>query len=370
MNKVKINCYCLVIISIIFAAQIKAQHPAETYGWGFDNFGDTVFTWDIYSHTFFGVPEDENSSWLTATFDKLFFEQAFETTLPQDAGGNCFGLSLLSIMMNKYGGYYGFCAPPNYYGSDVDGNGAPLNALLKRAINIMHGRQLSLACILSYIDQAAGGHSQTATYGVNIAKQTIAKEGPCLVNITKELLPAEGGHSMIGYEVTDEGPGKYKIWVVDPNRIWADTSAVNRGWYMGDSNFINIDGNNWTFRMAGRLSDWPTNDPDDVPGGSLGEGHLTILPISVAGPPGRTPSSMGLSVLTILSKIIIWGATQNINSKIDNDDFSYFQELSSNAKLLAALISDPILKKIPFYEMVIKRSLWKSGVLLFSKKRE
>ena len=47
------------------------------YGWGFRNFSDTVFSWDVYSHSFFGVPLDSDGIWLSATFDKLFYEQAF-----------------------------------------------------------------------------------------------------------------------------------------------------------------------------------------------------------------------------------------------------------------------------------------------------
>ena len=349
--------YLISIVYFLHLSNVWAQHPAEVYGWAFDNFSDNLFTWDMYCHTFFGVPSDESSTWLTATFDKIFFELAYETELPTTGGGNCFGLSLLSLMMNKYGGYYGFCAPPSSQGSSVDVNGAPTNTLLKRAINIMHGRQLSLVAILMYIEQASGGHSQNATYGVNLAKENIGKEGPVVVCITKELIPSEGGHTMIAYDVTDHGPGKHKIWVVDPNRQWANPSADHRGWYEGNLNFINVDGSNWTFMMAGNLTTWPTNDDDEVAGGSLGEGHLVIMPISVVGPPGRTPSSMGLSVLSILSKIIIWG---NKNSKIER---KYSEEINQ----AISIITDKSLLRLPFYEPILIRTLEKGLMFLTSK---
>ena len=341
--------YLIAVAFLLIFNNSWAQHPAEVYGWAFDNFEDDMFNWDIYCHSFFGVPAEEASTWGTATFDKLFFELAFETELPTTGGGNCFGLSLLSLMMNKYGGYYGFCAPPNFHVTALDPEGVPLNALLKRAINIMHGRQLSLAAILMYIEQASGGHSQNATYGVTLAKENIAKEGPVIVCITKELLPAEGGHTMIAYEVTDHGPGKHKIWVVDPNRQWANPSADHRGWYEGNLNFINVDGSNWTFMMAGNLTAWPTNDDDEVAGGSLGEGHLIIMPISVVGPPGRTPSSMGLSVLSILSKIIIWG---NKNSILER---KYSEEIIQ----VASTITNKSFLLLPYYEPVMMRALKK-----------
>ena len=59
--------------------------------------------------------------------------------------------------------------------------------------------------------------------------------------------------------------------------------------------------------MAGKMSAWPTDGDDAVAGSPLGEGHLVVLPLSVAGPTGRSPSSMGLSLPTLLLKIFIWG---------------------------------------------------------------
>jgi hypothetical protein len=296
-----------------------AQHPAETYGWGFRNFVDSRFSWDIFRNSFFGVPADPDLSWATATFDRLFYELAFETKLPDPAGngtgaGNCFGLSLLSLMMNKYGGYYGYCAPPIFYRGDTTACGGgscggPVDPQLRRVINIMHGRQLSLAAIESYFDQARNGHSQNAANGVALAQQTIAKEGPCLVSITKAGNPADGsgGHTMIAYAVTNLGPGHFRIWVVDPNRIWINPRPTDRGWYASGQNFIDCNGGTWRFRMAGKASDWPTNGDDTMPGQPLGSGHLVILSPSALGLPGRVPSSLGLAVGELLNKLLLSG---------------------------------------------------------------
>lgn len=59
------------------------------------------------------------------------------------------------------------------------------------------------------------------------------------------------------------------------------------------------------------MSAWPTDGDDAVAGSPLGEGHLVVLPLSVAGPTGRTPSSMGLSLPTLLLKVFIWGAGES-----------------------------------------------------------
>ncbi len=289
---------------------VAQEHPAEKYGWGFVNFGTPSFGWDIYRNSFYGIPVDSNTAWFTAPFDKLFYDLAFETTLadPSGAGtggaGNCFGLSILSLMANNFGGYRGFCAPTIQY-TATDGNGAPTRPGLLRAINIMHGHQISLLFIQSVIEQVNGGHALDAAYGLARAKQDIAREGPVLLSVTKGLLPTDGGHAIIAYDVEDLGGGKHRIKVVDPNRIWAIEGANHRDWYLNDSNNVYIDGHTWSFMMAGSLSAWPTDGPTDVAGSPPGAGNLTVYPISVAGPTSRTPSSLGLGVTSLLSQIFI-----------------------------------------------------------------
>jgi hypothetical protein len=310
--------FLLVACAMCQAALAGDDPEPAQYGWGFQNFTTKEFGWDIYCHCFFGVPSDSGTAWMSSGFDLLFYDQVFKTKLPDPGGtgngaGNCFGLSLLSLMMNKYGGYLGFCAPPVRQGSAVNSDGSPANPALTRAINIMHGHQLSLACVNEYIQQSLPDlgvqpRAQKAHYGVALAKQAIDKEGPCLVSITKTWSPLSGGHTMIAYKVTGS-PGNERIWVVDPNRIWADTAADERGWYQSKSNYIQISGpggDTWQYRMAGKQSDWPTDGDDTMTGQPLGTGNLIILPVSVAGPTGRTPSSLGLSVLGVLSKIYLW----------------------------------------------------------------
>lgn len=315
-------------LSVLFLAllwganDLRAQeHPAEKYGWGFVNFGTPSFGWDIYRNSFYGIPVDSNTSWFTAPFDKLFYDLAFETTLADPSGtgggaGNCFGLSILSLMINNYGGYRGFCAPTIQY-TEVDANGAPTIPGLLRAINIMHGHQISLLFIQSVIEQANGGHSLDAAYAVTRAQQDIAREGPVVVSVTKGLLPTGGGHAIIGYAVENRGGGKYRIKVVDPNRIWRDTGANHRGWYTSDSNNVYVDGHKWSFMMAGNLVAWPTDGRDDtIPGGTPGSGNLTIFPISIAGPTSRTPSSLGLGVTQLLTKVFIMNREGALRGRI------------------------------------------------------
>ena len=314
--------YILAGVLFLSACAASAQeHPAEVYGWGFENFGTPSFGWDIYRNSFYGVPVDSNTSWFTAPFDKLFYDLAFETTLADPSGtggggaGNCFGLSILSLMINNYGGYKGFCAPTIQY-TETDGTGAPTTPGLLRAINIMHGHQISLLFIQSVIEQANGGHALDAAYGVARAQQDIAREGPVIVSVTKSLFPTDGGHAIIGYAVENRGGGRYHIKVVDPNRIWADTGANHRGWYTSDSNNVYVDGHDWSFMMAGNLSAWPTDGRDDTVGSPLGSGNLTIYPLSIAGPTSRTPSSLGLGVTQLLTQVFIMNRDGALDGRI------------------------------------------------------
>lgn len=340
----------IFIFILVFVSQnklytqdaIQGEEAVKKYGWGFDNFSDTLLSWDIYCHSFFGIPTNGSNSWITDVFDKAYYETAFKTVLPAghvngstiDGGGNCLGISLLSLMMNKYGGYLGFCAPPLQYGSSVGKFKWPTYPGLKRAINIMHGHQLGLAAVQSFIDQFHSGHSADASYGVTLAIQAIEKEGPCLVCINRGILTSDG-HAMIAYKVTDEGSGNYKIWIIDPNRHWPKDSS----YYKGAHNFIQINGSTWSFLMAGRKSPWPTDHDKDTLQ-PLTSGTLVIYPVSVIGPTQRTPSSMGVSVLGLLAQICIWGNSLSPNYKAEVSSIG--ASSSGNTFIISKTLPQPV----------------------------
>ncbi len=290
--------YSIIFCTSLFllCSKVLAQPAPQTLGWSFVNFTTPVFSWDIYRNSMFGIPPD--SSGVTAPFDLLFYNGAFKTAL--SANGNCYGLSLMSLVMNKDGGQLGYCCPTNFYGGS--GTTGPTDPKLGRAINIMHGHQVTLACIQSFFDQVVSGHSQLAHFGKDIIKATIDKEGPCIVSITKSFSPSDGGHSLIAYEVQDLGGGDFHIMVVDPNRIWADSLKLDqREFYTNGRNYIDVNGDNWSYKMA------KTNGSASVydlwQSGS--HGHLTGLPVSIAGPTGRVPSSLGLAIGELLAKFFI-----------------------------------------------------------------
>ncbi|MFA6234376.1 MAG: hypothetical protein WC824_09390, partial [Bacteroidota bacterium] len=270
------------VLALTLILQTSAQLPAKEYGFGFDNFKDLSVSWEIFQNSFYGIPESSAA----AAFDALFYELGFKEKIC--ASGNCFGMSLLSILMNRDGGHMGYCAPPYQYSGDMNYGGGPSDAKLRRVINILQGHQLSLACIMEMLDQITGLHSQDGSKVIKRCEATIAKEGPCIISVTKTLNPSDGGHAMIAYAVAGD-----KIMVVDPNRVWANTNDGHRDWYEGDLNYIECMPGNWKFFLNDTIT-WPTS-----------KGHLTVYPVSVAEPTGRTPTSLGLNVSDLLAKIFI-----------------------------------------------------------------
>jgi len=307
-----------IVLAFFVVADGRAQdeHPAEKYGFGFVNpAGGLTYSWDVFRNAFYGVPIDSATSWFTATFDKILYEEAVRSKIPNADGdsvngsGRCFGWSTAAAMMGKFGGYRGFCGPPvDYVGADPT-TGYPPFPGLPRVLEITQIQQITLTCLQGIIDQSIGGHSNMANYIYNRARQAIERDDITIVGVTKTLDPLTGAaHAVVGYNIEDSTASLKKLMVVDPNRTWGIDDSTNRGWYERGENFILLDlgSNEWNFRMAGWSFDWPTDSAGDASSGNLGTGHIIIYPLSYAGVPGRTPTSLGLGVTALLSKFFLY----------------------------------------------------------------
>ncbi len=267
---------------------LAAQHYAQSSGWQFDNFKDPVYAWDIYRDTFIGIPPSEDP-WSSA-FDVLFYNQVYKDKL--SSNGNCFGMSLQSLMMFKKGGHLGYCLPIPQYSGDIFGAGpggaklGPTDAMLKRAINIMHGHQVNLPTIQLILNVISQNKNRNASFAYTAFQNARMQNDPTLVSITKTLNPDDGGHTVVAYDAQDLGGGNKRIYVYDPNRTWAD--PADRAWYTGNQNFIQINGNAWSFVMAG---------PETWSGDPGSGGNIMIIPISVTGPHSRSPASLGDQII-------------------------------------------------------------------------
>jgi hypothetical protein len=300
-----LTIFCLAVLSVPAAAQPYAQ----SNGWQFDNFKDAVYPWDIYRDTFIGIPPTEDP-WSSA-FDVLFYDQVYKDKL--SSNGNCFGLSLQSLLMLKKGGHLGYCLPIDQYSGDIFGAGSggaklgPTDPMLKRAINIMHGHQVNLPTLQLILDVISQHKNRDGSFAYTAFQNARMQNDPTLISITKTLNPDDGGHTMVAYDAQDLGGGNKRIFVYDPNRTWAD--PADRTWYTGNQNFVQITGTAWSFTMQSGAT-W-AGDPGSG-------GNILIIPISVTGPHSRSPASLGDQIIgMILNSLLVTGSSAEIEQVTD-----------------------------------------------------
>jgi hypothetical protein len=294
---------CIAFIAA-FPAAGAAQPYAKTNAWQFGNFDDPTFPWDLYRDTYIGIPPNEDP-WSSA-FDVLFYEQVYKSKLSKD--GNCFGMSLMSLMMLKNGGHLGFCLPVWQYSGDIANPGTgPTDPMLKRAINVMHGHQVNLPTVQLILDVIAQHKNRNGSYAFTVFQTARTQNDLTLISITKSLDPNDGGHTLVAYDTQDLGGGNKRIYVYDPNRNWSD--ATGQAWYTTGMNFVQINGTAWSFTMA----DGTTWSGDPASGG-----NILITPISVTGPHSRSPASLGDQIIgRVLNELLITGDSARLEQVTD-----------------------------------------------------
>ena len=309
-----------VALAILLATPAYADDYASKNGWRFLNFSDCpsctppidkTLSWAVYRDALIGIPPAEDP-WSSA-FDVLFYEQLFKSKLSED--GNCFGMSLLNLMIQKNGGHLGYCAPVTQYSGDpnpdVEGSRGigPTDPMLRRAINVMHGHQVNLPTVQFLLNIFAQHFNRDGAYAFDQFNYWQSRGDLTLVSITKDLNPGDGGHTLIAYKAVDLGGGNKKIFVLDPNRTWGN--ATDQMWYTSESNFIQITNHAWSFEM--RSSTWH-GDPATL----SNSGNIVITPISVAGPLSRSPASLGDTVIgELLNTLFLTGDGATIEQVTD-----------------------------------------------------
>jgi hypothetical protein len=289
-----------IILLAIMTMAVKSQHWAEINGWSFDNFTQPDFDWDLFRETFIGVAQTQASS---ANFDNIIFDEIYKT-LPND--GHCYGINLLALMMLKHGGYLGYCHPPHVYaGSPAVG---PTDPQLRRAIQLMHGQQLTHRFLLFLLDIIAVNKNRDGNYAYAQFEYYRAKDDPCIISVTESLNPDDGGHALIAYDVLDLGATK-RILIWDPNRSYYESPA-DKIYYDSGSNFIEVTtaSGAWSFIMADGTT-WSGH-----PGGG---GNIVTLPLSVAGKRDRLPQSLFADIADALTKIFVYADDAEIEQITD-----------------------------------------------------
>lgn len=273
------------------ALQTNAQDPlwVRDNTWFFDNFTQPELGWDLFRETFIGVAPAPSGD-----FDLLLYETIYKTELASE--GHCYGMCVLAMVMKKNGGHLGYCCPPYIYSGDMV-NG-PTDTTLRRAIQIMHGYQISHRFLLFLLDVIAISKNRDGNYAHQQFRYYTAKDDPCVISVTKSVSPTDGGHVIVPFFEEDLGATK-RIYVYDPNRSYYEPGADGRDYYHNRQNFIEINTatGNWTFTMAdGEV--WTGN-----PGSG---GNCIVIPISIAGRKDRLPQSLLAEGAYALNTIFIF----------------------------------------------------------------
>lgn len=298
-----------VIVSMTVAnAHAQYRHYAEEFGWFFVNFDTPILEWDRYRETFIGIPPERDP--VSNGFEVLFYDQVYREEL--SSGGNCYGLSLMSLLMRKKGGHLGYCLPVHQYAGDsLPPYNGPSDPVLLRRINQMHGHQVNLPSLRFYLDIISQGKNKDGVYAWQQADYYLQRDDFVMVSITGSTSPQDGGHTMVVYDIS-EVMGEKRIWLYDPNRSWYNEEQ--RLFYTANipsnaSNCIRIEDNgDWWFEKASDDLDTDGNEFETWSGGPGGGGNIMIIPVSVAAPRTRSPVSLGLdSVAEFVNTFTISG---------------------------------------------------------------
>ena len=304
----------LALVGVVLACIIPAngQYDPRRDGWAFKNFNTKSLPWDVYRDTFIDVWPTEDA--VAAPLDAFFYSNVYREVAKT---GNCFGMSLLSLMMLQKGGHLGFCLPVNQYSGDLstDPTG-PSDEVLKRAINIMHGHQVNYPTIQFDLDVFQKKKSRDAAYAFTSLQDAQARKDFTLVSITKGIVPTEHGHTLVAYKAEDSGGGNKKIWVYDSDRPWAETLC--QPWYTNALNYIKITGNAWSYDKTTKGD--PMCAVTETWSGDPGSGgNIIILPISVTGPHTRSPASQGDQIIgQFTTTLFLTGSSADVEQVTDD----------------------------------------------------
>lgn len=301
---------CIAVLHSPLSSSAQSSAAPANSSWSFFNWSlPPTLPWSTYQDTFIGIPPTYDP--VASPFDTLFYDQVYKTLAGGtggSAGGNCYGMSLMSLLLIRDGGHLGFCAPVNQYSGDLANiNTGPTDPRLALAINIMHGHQVNLPTVQFMLNVVANHNNRDATYAVQQFNYWQSRGDLTLVSVTKDLNPQDGGHTLVAYALG--GPGNQNIMVYDPDRPWLDPPSQT--WYQSGQNFIQINGHSWSFTLAGSLGTW-SGDPGSG-------GNLIITPISVTAPDSPTPAALGTQIIgQLLTTLLLTGQDAAIQQVTDD----------------------------------------------------
>lgn len=261
-------------------------------GWSFRNWGEGAdFTWGLYRRTYLAINPTNDPS--EAPLDFAFY-QIFKSCAHL---GNCGGMSMLALALFKYGGYMGFCSPPNFYlPANTTDHKQPARADLHEAINIMQARQFSAAGIRNFLDVVKAAQLNDGVAAWNRIRSGLGSGDYCLLSLSNGLF-GEAAHTVIPYRADMSGSA-YVLHVWNPNLPY----AWFPGHYDGDHNKIVITGpTSWHYDQNvppnTATADLAVYDGSD-------NGWFFAIPTSLEIHKGRQPISAGFALTGVMTLFV------------------------------------------------------------------
>jgi len=100
-------------------------HPAQDYSFGFHNFDTSDVlpwsaspSWSLYRDTYLAIPPEPDP--LSNLFEHAFYELLFKEKIGKS--GNCYGISLLSVLLKKKGAHLSVCGLASDHSGDLVGH--------------------------------------------------------------------------------------------------------------------------------------------------------------------------------------------------------------------------------------------------------
>ena len=307
----------LIFGSILFMG-IVTSYAGDDYakfnGWAFRNWEQDPVYRNVFQQAFIGVSSDDPMNGIL--YDEIYSKYA--------TGGQCFGMSLLSVTILKEEGHLGFCKPIYIYsGDNTKPYTGPTDSLLRKAIMVMHAHQFGHASVNWLLEAFKGEEFSNGKFAWEQADYYLSMGDPPLISIIQGI---DDGHTMVPYRCDKIGSSEWRIYVYDPNRPYKTDSA----YYAGDSNYIKVKaipgGYDWSFKTTS--GDW-----SGTTGPPLPEGGIFIIPSSLVKPASRNPLALG-AVQDEIGTIILRSDGGSVAQIIDGKGRKFYKtDVDAHTKL-------------------------------------
>lgn len=225
---------------VFFTGPVFCQDTnfVRTNTWHFENFGDSIPSWDVFRETYIGIaPTYESAS----IFDQIFYDSVHSKMINT---GHCFGMNIGALQLLRYGGYGGFCAPASQYPRKYPANvyKEPADPRLQRTIQMLQGHILNYRVITYMLDLIAANNSRNGNFAYDQYKYFEAKKEYCTIGITESFSNVGASHALLPYHLTEDGAGNRKIYVYDVNRPFNKPGAGDEGhdWYLDKNRLVAV----------------------------------------------------------------------------------------------------------------------------------